>query len=49
LDNKSEKDSNDKGEDNSDDEDKINATSVNFLFVHEFEFANLIDNSKPVG
>ena len=41
----SEKDSNDKGKDNSDDEDKINATSVDFLLVYEFECVNLVDSS----
>jgi len=45
LKNKSEKDNNHKGKNNNDDEDMINATSVNFLSVHEFEFANLIDSS----
>jgi len=42
LKNKSEKD--DKGKDSSDDEDRINATFVEFLLVHEFEFANLVDS-----
>jgi len=45
LKNRSEKDNNDKGKDSSDDEDRINATSVNFLLVHEFESANLVDSS----
>jgi len=35
---KSGKDNNDKGKDNNDDEDKINAISVDFLLVYEFEF-----------
>jgi len=43
--NKSENDNNEKGKDNSDDKDTINATSVDFLLVHEFESMNLIDNS----
>ena len=43
--NRSEKDSNEKGKDNSDDEDRINATSVDFLLVHEFESTNLVDSS----
>ena len=43
--NKSEKDNNGKGKDNSEDEDMINATSVDFLLVHEFESANLVDNT----
>jgi len=42
LKNRSEKDSNDKGIDNSDDEDIINATSVDSLLVHEFESGNLV-------
>jgi len=46
LKNRSEKDSSDKGsKDSSDDKDKINTTSVDFLLVHEFEFANLVDSS----
>jgi len=45
LKNISAKDSNDKGKDNNDDEDGINATSVDFLLVHEFESTNLVDNS----
>ena len=45
LKNKSEKDSNDKGKDDSDNEDKVNATFVGFLLVHEFESMNLVDNS----
>jgi len=46
LKNRSEKDSSDKGsKDSSDDEDMINATSVDFLLVHEFESANLVDSS----
>ena len=43
--NKSEKDNNDKDKYSSDDEDKINATSVDFILVHEFEFANLVGSS----
>jgi len=34
-----------RGKDSSDDEDRINATSVDFLLVHEFESANLVDSS----
>jgi len=45
VENRSEKNSNDKGKDSSDDEDKINVTSIDFLLVHEFEFANLVDSS----
>jgi len=45
LKNRSEKDKSDKDKDNSDDEDRINATFVDFLLVHEFESANLIDSS----
>ena len=44
LKNKSEKDSNDKSKYDSDNEDKINATSVDFLLV-QFEFANLVYSS----
>jgi len=45
LKNKSEKDSSDKGsQDSSDGEDRINATSVDFLLVHEFESTNLVDS-----
>jgi len=46
LKNRSEKDSSDKGsKDSSDDDDRINATAVDFLLVHEFESANLVDSS----
>jgi len=45
LKNRSGKDSNDKGKDSGDDEDMINVTSVDFLLVHEFEYANLVDRS----
>jgi len=45
LKNRSEKDKNDKGKDKSDDEDKINATFIDFLLVYEFESANLVDGS----
>jgi len=38
-------DNNDIGKDNSDDEDRINVTSVDFLLVHEFESTNLVDSS----
>jgi len=31
--------------DNNNDEDRVNATSVNFLLVEEFESTNLIDSS----
>ena len=43
--NRTEKDNNDKGKDSSDNEDRINATSDDFLLVHEFEPANLVDSS----
>jgi len=33
------------GKDNSDDEDKVNATSANFLLVREFESGNLVNSS----
>ena len=45
LKNRTEKDNSDKGKDNSDDEDRINATSDDFLLVHEFEPMNLVDSS----
>jgi len=45
LKNKTEKDNSDKGKDSSDDEDRINATSADFLLVQEFEPANLVDSS----
>jgi len=44
LKNRNEEDNNDKGKDNSDDEDMIIATSVDFLLVYEFESANLVDS-----
>ena len=45
LKNRTEKDNSDKGKDSSDDEDKINATFDDFLLVHEFEPANIVDSS----
>jgi len=45
LKNRTKKDNSDKGKDSSDDEDRTNATSDDFLLVHEFEPGNLVDSS----